>query len=423
MKQQKEEMMMKEEQIEEILKNTVTDDQKEFEQQIRRGIRNNIYRRAVIAVIAVLVMIGIVRFGVHAVKEQNSFHLSDWKPVVSGELVQETMEKYHLQNASETEDLLNAQVYISAYSDIFFPGMIPEFSEPAGSSAHAVTYGTYEIGGKLINYFEVNPENEGYFVKTEDNDSFIRIENGKIIADQSRNILNDGSRVLHNINAYEPFSGLEEGDYYSHFRNESTDYKTTGYIDQIYKLPASALICLDIRLKEPVSVYNLLRASTAQQDSRIVYAVTDYIPESDEFDECAIGFSLIGGNGPNEFIEGYESLRADDTLRRDKKYFQQGMFYYNNRASFFGEPVDSARVYEERYRIQLKLLIDNQLLNEREKHAAETALRNSETDGVEVIGYRIFASRDEAVNILKRDNTLRSHIVSVKFSRFEQYGK
>ena len=69
MKQRKEEMMMKEEQIEEILKNTVTDDQKEFEQQIRRGIRNNIYRRAVIAVIAVLVMIGIVRFGVHAVRD------------------------------------------------------------------------------------------------------------------------------------------------------------------------------------------------------------------------------------------------------------------------------------------------------------------------------------------------------------------
>ena len=405
---------MKEERIEQLFTETEADSHDRLEEQIRKGIRNNIYRRAMLVVTAALAVIGITLFGIHAVRERNSFHLSDWESVVSEELVQETTERYRLQDSSGTRDILNAQAYIAAYSSIFLPGMVPEFSEPELSDSRAAEYGTYRIGGKLTDYFEVNPENESYRMKAEDNVFYIEIKDGRILADQSGNILNDGSVVLNNLNSYETFSGLQEGEFYSHFRNESTANKTQSYTEKIRKLPESAMVSLDIRLKEPVSVYSLLRSAGNYDHSRIVYAVTVYLPNDEQYEESAIGFSLIGGNGPDRFLESYDGLLADDTLRRDKSYFQQGIFNYNNRASFFGEPKDAALRMEAMYRTQLKLLIDNHLLNEREQRAAEAALAHAEADEVEVIGYRIFASRDDALNILERENTLRSHIVAVK---------
>ena len=405
---------MKEERIEQLFTETEAASHDRLEEQIRKGIRNNIYRRAVLVVTAALALIGIILFGVHAVRERSSFHLSDWESVVSEELVQETLERYQLKDSSSTRDLLNAQAYISAYSSIFLPGIVPEFCEPDISDFHAAEYGTYRIGGKLTDYFEVNPENEPYRMKAEDNAFCIEIKDGRIIADQSRNILNDGSVVLNNLNSYETYSGLVEGEFYSHFRTESTANKTKAYTEKIRELPESAMVSLDIRLKEPVTVYSLLRSARNYDHSRIVYAVTEYLPKDEMYDEAAIGFSLIGGNGPDRFLADYEGLLMDDTLRRDKSCFQQGIFNSNNRASFFGEPNDAALRMETMYRTQLKLLIDNHLLNERELRAAEAALSHAEAGEVEIIGYRIFTSRDDALSILKRENILRSHIVEVK---------
>ena len=403
--------------IDDLFQQAEMDEANDLEHRIQKGIRNNIYRRAIITVLAALVLIGMAMYGTDRIRERNSFHLSDWKYVVSDELIEKTKASYGIQNTDAVKEILNAQVYISAYSSIFLPGIVPEFCDPSDSYARSEPYGTYQIGGKMIDYFSVNPENEAWFMKAEDNESFIRIENGRIITDQLENILNDGSRVLKNRNAYELFSGLKEGDFYSHFRDEDTDNKTHAYVKEIHKLPDSSMICLDIRLKEPTSVFNLIRSAAAYEDSRIVYAVTEYLSKSSEYEECAIGFSLIGGNGPSDFAEGYESLSMDDTLRRDKSYFQQGMFYYNNQASFFGEPRDTALLFEDRYRTQLKLLIESGMLNDRELHAAKTALEHADNNETEVIGYRIFASKEDALVILEKNNTLRSHVVSMKPSR------
>lgn len=409
---------MKNGQIDTLFETNEHTENEQITKKIQKGIRDNIYKRAVMVVLATLVLIAGGFYARDRIKEAASFHLSDWESVVSDDLITETAETYHMTDPAAAKDILNAQAYISAYCSVFLPGIIPEFSEPDQRAADASPYGTYRIGGKLLSYFEVNPENEPVRIHAEDNDSFIEIRDGRIVADQTASILNAGSMVLKNLNTYEPYSGLEEGDFYSHFRKENTDYKTLAYQLEIESLPKSAMISLDIRFAEPTTVYNLLKASVGYQNSRIVYAVTDYLPKEGDFDECAIGFSLIAGNGPAAFKEGYESLKMDDTLRRDKSYFQQGMFYYNNLASFAGEPRDGALRMEEMYRTQLELLINNHLLNEREERAARTALQNMEEDGVKVIGYRIFASKEDAITILKKSSTLRSHIVSVRYSRF-----
>ena len=410
---------MNENKIDELFQTTTISETDDVDRRIQKGIRNNIYRRTVITVLAALVLIAAVAYGTDRIRERNSFHLSDWKNIVKDELITGTNTSYDLNDMDSVKEILNAQAYISVYASIFLPGIIPEFCEPSVSYVRSVPYGTYQIGGKLVDYFSINPENESYYIKAEDNESFIRIENGRIISDQSKNILNDGSRVLKNLNAYEPFTGLEEGDFYSHFRDEDTDNKTQAYVKEIQKLPDSSMICLDIRMKESTSVFNLIRSAAAYEDSRIVYAVTEYLPKSNEYEECAIGFSLIGGNGPTDFEKGYESLSMDDTLRRDKSYFQQGMFYYNNQASFFGEPRDTALQFEDRYRTQLKLLIESGILNNRELHAAKTALEHATDNKTEVIGYRILASKNDALIILKKNTTLRSHIVDVKISRLK----
>ena len=408
---------MNEKKIEELFQTAEINETEDLDRKIQKGIRNNIYRRAAITVLTALVLIAAAMYGADRIKEKNSFHLSDWKCVVSDELVERTKETYGIENSDAVREILNAQAYISAYSSIFLPGIVPEFCELSDSFAESEPYGTYQIGGKLADYFSINPENESYFMKAGDNESFIRIENGRIITDQSKNILYDGSEVLKNRNAYEPFTGLEEGDFYSHFRNEDTQNKTQAYVKEIEKLPDSSMICLDIRLKEPTSVFNLIRSAATYEDSRIVYAVTEYLPKTNEYEEGALGFSLIGGNGPSKFADGYESLAMDDTLKRDKSYFQQGMFYYNNQASFFGEPRDAALLFEERYVTQLKLLIESGMLNNRELHAAETALEHVKDNGTEVIGYRILASKEDALEILKKNNTLRSHVSDLKISR------
>ncbi|MBQ8067670.1 MAG: hypothetical protein IJ201_04905 [Solobacterium sp.] len=409
---------MKNGQIDTLFETNEHTENEQITKKIQKGIRNNIYKRAVMVVLAALILIAGGFYVGDRIKEAASFHLSAWESVVSDDLITETAEMYHMPDPAAAKDILNAQAYISAYCSVFLPGIIPEFSEPDQRAADASPYGTYRIGGKLLSYFEVNPENEPVRIHAEDNDSFIEIRDGRIVADQTASILNAGSTVLKNLNTYEPYSGLEEGDFYSHFRKENTDYKTLAYQLEIESLPKSAMISMDIRFAEPTTVYNLLKAAAGYQNSRIVYAVTDYLPKEGDYDECAIGFSLIGGNGPSSFLEGYASLNMDDTLRRDKSYFQQGMFYYNNRASFAGEPKDGALRMEEMYRTQLELLINNHLLNEREERAARTALQNMDADGVTVIGYRIFASKEDAITILKKSSTLRSHIVSVRYSRF-----
>ena len=408
---------MNEKKIDELFQKTSLNETNDIDRRIQKGIRNNIYRRAVITILAALVLIAAVVYGNDRVRESNSFHLADWRCVVSDDLIEKTKDSYGIKDTAVIKQILNAQAYISAYCSIFLPGVIAEFCEPSVTYAKSKPYGTYQIGGRLVDYIFANPENEPYFMKAEDNESFIQIENGRIIADQSKNILNDGSRVLKNRNAYELFTGLDEGDFYSHFRDEGTDNKTQAYVKEIQMLPDSSMICLDIRLKEPTSVFNLIRSAASYEDSRIVYAVTEYLPKSDGYEECAIGFSLIGGNGPSEFAEGYESLAMDDTLRRDKSYFQQGMFYYNNQASFFGEPRDAAIMFEERYRTQLNVLIESGILNDRELRAAKIALEHAKTNNIEVIGYRIQASKKDSLEILKRNNTFRSHITDVKLSR------
>lgn len=407
---------MNEEQINEMFHGTDHDDK--IEKQIQRGIQNNIYRRAIIVVLASCVLLGMTAGGIQLMKEKTSFHLSDWEDVVDEEWVELTVEENSLNDRSQVNDILNTQAYISAYCSIFLPGVIPEFSELSIKDADAVTYGTYYIGGTLTDYFEINPENEPYRMNAEENSSYIEIRDGRVIADQRRNILNDGSVVLSNPNSYEIYSGLQEGEFYSHFRFESTEHKTESYIQELEKLPESAVVNMDIRLREPSTVYNLLRSTRNYTDSRIVYAVTDYIPQEKGYEEGAIGFSLIGGNGPSDFREPYQSLTMDDTLLRDKSYFQQGMFYLNNRASFFGEPDTAAKHMEDMYVSQLELLIDQQLLSDRELHAAETALEDAKQNGITVIGYRIFASRDDALKLLRQSSTLRSHILSVKIGMF-----
>ena len=408
---------MNEKKIDELFQKTSLNETNDIDRRIQKGIRNNIYRRAVITVLAALVLISVGIYGNDRIRESNSFHLADWRCVVSDELVEKTKDSYDIKDTDAVKQILNAQAYISAYCSIFLPGIIPEFCEPSVTYAKSEPYGTYQIGGRLVDYISANPENEPYFMKAEDNESFIRIENGRIVTDLSKSILNDGSRVLKNRNAYELFTGLDEGDFYSHFRDEATDNKTQAYVKEIQMLPDSAMICLDIRLLEPTSVFNLIRAATSYEDSRIVYAVTEYLPKSDGYEECAIGFSLIGGNGPSEFADGYESLAMDDTLRRDKSYFQQGMFYYNNQATFFGEPRDVALRFEERYRSLLNVLIESGALNDRELRAAKIALEHARSSEIEVIGYRIQASKKDALAILEKNNTLRSHITDVKLSR------
>ena len=69
---------------------------------------------------------------------------------------------------------------------------------------------------------------------------------------------------------------------------------------------------------------------------------------------------------------------------------------------------------EEMYRAQLTMLRKNNLLDECELYAAETASESAVTAVVEVIGYRIFASNADALQFLNRKKTLRGHIGSVK---------
>lgn len=137
------EQKMREERIDELFNHAEADRNDELTRKIQKGIRNNIYKRAAVVVAAAILLFGVISYGGRAVKEKQSFHLSDWEAVVSEEQLSKTADRYQIQNGSELKDILNAQAYISAYSSIFLPGIVPEFSEPDSLNAHAITNGTY----------------------------------------------------------------------------------------------------------------------------------------------------------------------------------------------------------------------------------------------------------------------------------------
>ena len=118
---------MNEKKIEELFQTAEINETEDLDRKIQKGIRNNIYRRAAITVLTALVLIAAAMYGADRIKEKTSFHLSDWKCVVSDELVERTKETYGIENSDAVREILNAQAYISAYSSIFLPGIVPEF--------------------------------------------------------------------------------------------------------------------------------------------------------------------------------------------------------------------------------------------------------------------------------------------------------
>ena len=393
--------MMTDDKIEQLLAADHSEPDHNLTRRIHQGIIREVYMRALLVVLVSALMlvggIGIRRL----IRERQAFHLADWKTIVAAE-----------QSPKETE-VRNAQAYISAYVSIFYPGFVPAFDTLMPEDADPEAYGVYHIGGRLVSWADISTGNLP--LKSDDYAAF-EIRSGQVIADPADNILNSGSIYVENELARDLYPGLKDGDFYSWFRDTPAAALQQANITEIEKLPDSAVICLDIRLKEEISLYELIRFGGTLDDAMILYAVTDYTASA-EYPEAAIGFSMIGGNGPSAYLEEYQDLVMEDTLKRSMSLYRQGVFTYSTRHSWITSPKTAADAYERQYIAQLRLLLEGRMLSGQEKQQAETALQKAEENGTTVIGYRILLSQDAALQLLQNESVIRSHIQNVRISR------
>ena len=376
--------------------NEEIEDVKVFEKKIQKGIRRNIYTRSLIMILAAaLVFTGVKRIWLYE-QERSSWHLSDLEQLIDPE-------PYGEYAAEE-----NAFLYISAYYDMFVPGYAAvKRSYPA--FAERIDYGIYEFRISMINCFRSNPEGiSGY----RGSDSCIVIDHGKLI--KSGDIAE-----LEMQDQYTAWWSMGSERYVSFFHVPDPE-------EEIRELPPSAYVEMDIRLKDPVSIEELLKIQADHPDSRILYAVTyadDDIVSEDYVIANTCGFSLMGPGLDvplsTEAMEKYPYLAKESEFGREifagsEKYLQS-LLNENTRKMY-------AEKYLEHYLSVLNLFHNNPVLDLQypEKEIAEKALADAQENSVRVIGLRMSLTKEDAFKIMEKEFTESVHIADVKMSRFDR---
>jgi len=78
-----------------------------------------------------------------------------------------------------------------------------------------------------------------------------------------------------------------------------------------------------------------------------------------------------------------------------------------------------AEKLKKHYQSVLSLLLNNDVLEENEKEGAEYVLQDIQDNPVQVLGIRMFCTKEDALRLLEDERIEDMHIEDVKMSRFE----
>ena len=398
---------MDEKTIPEMLEETyiiAEEEQKEINRKIHRGIASEVYKRVLIVLGAAALVAACCTAGYRKYRDLKSFHLSDLENVLDPEVLQD-----------EQPDVLNAQYYLNAYCELFMPGYVISYRS---DNAERTDYGTYTFDAELTHVFRTNPETLWSVPLGTASAEGMVIQDGKIIRTDS---------VYHETVLNDTFwrwweSGLDYAVFYL-----PGDVRT-----ELEEMPASALVELDVRLRDPVTVEEVLKMQAMYEDSRIIYCVTYIDEQPGTRAKEVLGFSMMRGTADYDNIvvlryrsEDYPELDLPveclpvnffsnvyiATLKLEMQMMEQG----NAREDM---PVTAERL-EVHYETLLKLLLDNNVLNERETVKAQAALEDLSANGVSVQGMRIICTKEEALEMMDSHLFRDVHINDAKTSRFD----
>ncbi|MBE6114918.1 MAG: hypothetical protein E7191_07565 [Erysipelotrichaceae bacterium] len=389
---------MEDKRIDELLENEMmidVEDMKRTEKMIERGMSKRIIRKSLIVSIVVVLVFGCVIIGKQRMDayfaEKNAFHLSDYEMVVDDPTYGYTFDQRELE-------VMNAFVYMNTYLSLFYPGIIASKEQPNFNEPYQLDYGSYEIDAYIYDLFEVSAAGSDVELRREAQHRVL-ISNQNIWLDEWA-----GKEV-----SYQSYKqqGRSLGSVWI------SEEQRNDMLHEIQQLPDTAIVSLDVMLSESVTLDEVLEYQRSHTDSRVVYVVTYYDEDWDEeLLNYPYGFSLVQGMAwaklSYEVAEKYPNLILSDR-------------YHNTDVNDFWSdlPEYTSEELVEHYLSCMKLLVNNEagLYYDEE---LSLIIDDVEENGVEVHGYRIFASKEDALALYEDENVNTIVIKDVKYSKYQK---
>lgn len=389
---------MEEKRIDELLENEMMIDTEEIQntqKMIVRGMNKKIIQRSLIVSIVVVLLFGCVIIGKQRMddyfREKNSFHLSDYEMVIDEPT-------YNFKYTPSELEVMNAFVYTNAYLSLFYPGIIANKGEVLYDEPYQIGYGTYEIMADIYDLFEVSAAGSDVELRNS--------ANNRVMISHNNVWLDDWNGKELSLQSYKQ-QGKSLGKVWI------SDEQRADMLSEIEQLPNTAIVSLDVMLHEGITLDEVLEYQREHIDSRVVYVVTHYEEDWDEeLLNYPYGFSLVEGMAwaklNYEVTEKYPNLLLSDTWN------------HTDVNTFWSElPEYTSEQLIEHYLSCMKLLVNNEAGKYYEKELS-LIIDDVEDNGVEVLGYRIFASKADALSLYEDPNVNTIVIKDVKYSKYQK---
>ncbi len=384
------------------------EEQKKMNRKIRSGVARGVYMRIIAVLIGLMLAVSLGIGGYRYFREKRSFHLSDLEMIA---------DEQSLREKGLDPAVVNAGYYLDSYYALFRPGKVIRWGM---GKEERVDYGYYRLSGVPVNFFRTDPEDlADRFLSREYDGEYVYIRDG----------------CLSDANYDEGYTAMRHDHFLTFWEGPDTyiyGYKNDA-AEETEKLPESALIELDVKLKDPVSFPELFSLQTDHPDSRIIYVVTHLMSLESEYgssDKAVMGFSMLWGLGGmaepgKEAAAAYPalsySLPQSEILIRTDLYIEHFQRWLQEPIYVNGTNMDLETYLKTRYMSQLRLLLNNHVLdgNLYERDKAQAVLKDLEENDMTVRGARIICTKNDALDILSDNNVSYAHIEDVKLTRFD----
>lgn len=389
---------MEEKKLDELLNEEMIqqdDDQIITGKIINKRMNQRILKKSLITSISVVVITICLVFGLlkyrDYVQEKNAFHLSDWEMVVKV-----------LAYPSVTEEqleVMNAYAYINSYVTLFCPGYIVTKDQIKNFEHTSVSYGTYEIEAELINLFEVSASDSNVR-NVQSQQSKIPISWSNIWIEEL-----DGNDLIET--RYQSYHNTR----WSLGENVISEQEMKDMKEEVEKLPETSIIMLDITVQDAMTLTEILEYQKNHVDSRVVYVTTHV---NDEYYVGPYGFNLMEGLNLIEVNYEYKEIYPYLTLNGSQ------ILSSVTNADFWSRlPEYDEEVLTQHYLSCMKLLVNNGAAKWYEEDLVKI-IKDVEDNGVEVHGYRIYATKEDALELFEDDNVKTIVFQDVKLSKYQK---
>ncbi len=391
---------MEEKRLDELLNEEMTMNEEEIkrtEKIINKKMNQRIFGRSLttsiaVVLLAVCMLLGLLRYHDY-IQDKNSFHLSDWEMVVEVDEFFEMDEK--------RLEVMNAYAYINSYVALFCPGFIATKDQVKQFELNKLDYGSYEIEAELINLFNLSAA-DGNITNVDSQQTLIPISWSNIwIEDTNKHDLIETRYQTYRQN------GWTLG------RNSIPEEETKTMKEETEKLPETSIVMLDITLKNPMTLTEILEYQKEHLDSRVVYVTTHV---SDEYVE-PYGFSLFEGwsivDVNDDYQDEYPSLLLSGKRPGDRWISTNKAYFWHSLPDYDEE------MLIDHYLSCMKLLVNNDAAKWYEEDLIKI-IADVEENGVSVKGFRIYATQDDALELFENENVKSIVLQDVKLSKYQK---